>query len=227
MNKAFIIHLSKIDSSLTSAIQVKSELSNIGIDAELFEGTYGSDAEDIFNKEGRTVHPISFKGSPVDERYVGKMSKPGVMGCFYSHYQLWKKCAELNETICIFEDDIKIHRALIPVKFNDVLILTLGARKSERYESYLLNPVGTPAAVEYFNSSMPGTTGYMLTPTGANKLLTAYSRTFLASDNAMNRMIVDLKIHNYLVGTANLNKQSLTRSTGFWRKYNEEDFNNR
>lgn len=227
MFKSFIIHLSKIESSLTSAKQVKLELANIGIDAELFEGTYGSDAVSIFENENRTVHPISFKGLPVDERYVNKMSKPGVMGCFYSHYRLWKKCIELNETICVFEDDIKIHRPLIPVKFDDVLILTLGARKSERYESYLLAPSGEPKAVDYFNSSMPGTTGYMITPAGASKLVTAYKSTFLASDNAMNKMVVDLKVHNHLIGTANLDKHSLTRSTGFWKKYNDENTNNR
>lgn len=227
MTKAFIIHLSNISSSLDSATIVKEELLKIGITAELFEGTYGSDADPIFQSEGRTVHPTSFKGTPVDDRYVDKMNKPGVKGCFYSHYRLWKKCVELNETICIFEDDIKIHRPLIEVPFDDVLILTLGARKSDRYESYLYSPTGVPAAVYYHNVSMPGTTGYMITPTGAGKLLSAYEKTFLASDNAMNKMVVNLQIHNYLIGAATLDKKSLTRSIGFWKNYNEENINNR
>jgi hypothetical protein len=51
----------------------------------------------------------------------------------------------------------------------------------------------------------------MITPQGAKKLLTVYNKTFLASDNAMNVMVVDIKIHNYLVGTAYLDKKSLTR----------------
>jgi hypothetical protein len=34
-----------------------------------------------------------------------KMLRPGVLGCFYSHYRLWQKCIDLNEPIFIFEDD--------------------------------------------------------------------------------------------------------------------------
>jgi glycosyl transferase family 25 len=217
--KSFIIHLSKIPSSLESALQLQLDLKSIDIDAELFEGTYGSDAEEIFEKEGRQVHPTSFKGGAVDERYANKTKRPGVMGCFYSHYRLWQKCVELNEPICVFEDDVAIRRPLISVPFNDVLILTLGARKSEKYKQYLYDPSGDPKAEDYHNASMPGTTGYALTPQGAKKLLTVYNKTFLASDNAMNVMVVDIKIHNYLVGTANLEKKSLTRSTEFWNKF--------
>lgn len=226
--KSFIIHLSKIPSSLDSALQLQQDLKSIDIDAELFEGTYGSDAEEIFKKENRQVHPTSFKGTPVDERYTNKNNRPGVKGCFYSHYRLWKKCVELDETIIIFEDDVEIYRPLIPVEFEDVLILTLGARKSDRYREYLDNPTGAPKAEYYHNSSMPGTTGYLITPSGAQKLLDTYQTTFLASDNAMNVMVIDIKIHNYLVGTASLEKKSLTRAVDFWERFkNEKNINYR
>ena len=218
--KTFIIHLSKIPNSLESAIQLKIDLKSINIDAELFEGTYGNEAEEIFKKENRNIHPISFKGLPIDDHYIAKTSRPGVMGCFYSHYRLWKKCVELNEVICIFEDDVKIIRPLIPVEFKDILILTLGARKSDRYKQYLEDHDEEPKAEYYHNASMPGTTGYLISPEAAKKLLNTYKETFLASDNAINTMIVDIKIHNKLVGTANLEKKSLTRSTGFWEKFN-------
>lgn len=217
--KTFIIHLSKISSSLESALQLQQDLKSIDIDAELFEGTYGNDAVEIFANENRSVHPISFKGLEVDERYSNKAKRPGVMGCFYSHYRLWKKCVELNETICVFEDDVKIHRKLIPVEFTDVLVITLGARKSEKYKQYLTDPTGEPAAEQYHNSSMPGTTGYLISPQGAKKLLSAYKETFLASDNAMNTLVIDIKIHNYLVGTANIDKKSLTKASKFWKEF--------
>lgn len=219
MYKTFIIHLSKIPSSLESAKQLQQDLKSINIDAELFEGTYGNDTEEIFLNENRTVHPISFKGLGIDERYSNKAKRPGVMGCFYSHYRLWKKCLELNETICVFEDDVEIHRELIPVEFTDVLIITLGARKSEKYKQYLTDPTGEPQAEIYYNSAMPGTTGYLISPQGAKKLLDTYKETFLASDNAMNTMIVDIKIHNYLVGTANIDKKSLTKASKFWKSF--------
>jgi len=46
----------------------------------------------------------------IDEKDVPKLSRPGVIGCFYSHYNLWKRCVELNEPIMIFEDDVKFYR---------------------------------------------------------------------------------------------------------------------
>jgi glycosyl transferase family 25 len=217
--KSFIIHLSKIPSSLDSALQLQRDLKSIDIDAELFEGTYGSDAEELIKKENRTVHNINFKGNEIDERGIIKATRPGVIGCFYSHYRLWKKCAELNETLCIFEDDVKIIRPLIPIKFEDILVTVLGAKKNKKYIHYLQDPQGDPAAEEYYNSSMPGTPGYMITPQGAEKLLNCYKNTFLPSDNAINTSVVNIKIHNYLIGEANLEKKSLTKATTFWKEF--------
>jgi glycosyl transferase family 25 len=219
--KAFIIHLSKITSSLDSASKLKEDLKSIDIDAELFEGTYGNEAEELIKKENRSVHNISFKGFEIDERGIAKALRPGVIGCFYSHYRLWQKCLDLNETICIFEDDVNIIRPLIPVKFEDILITVLGARKNRKYLHYLQDPTGEPTAAEYLNSSMPGTPGYMITPQGANKLLNYYKNTFLPSDNAINKSVVDMKIHSYLIGEANLEKKSLTKSSKFWRAFDE------
>jgi GR25 family glycosyltransferase involved in LPS biosynthesis len=220
--KSFIIHLSKIASSLESAVKTQADLQAIGIDAELFEGTYGDEAEQIFAKEGRTVHPFDFNGNPIDEKDRGKAYRPGVMGCFYSHYRLWKKCAELNETIGIFEDDVNVMRPLVPVDFEDILVVVLGARKTTRYLHYLDNPESKFYAAEYINRSMPGTVGYLITPDAARKLLDCYKKTFLSSDNSINKGVVSIQIHSYLVGSANLDKQSLTSSKKFWIKYKEE-----
>jgi glycosyl transferase family 25 len=219
--KSFIIHLSKIPSSLDSALQLQKELKSIDIDAELFEGTYGSDAVELIKNENRTVHPTSFKGYNMDERSINKAMRPGVIGCFYSHYRLWQKCVALNETICIFEDDVTIVRPLTLVEFEDVLISVLGARKNRKYKHYLTDPQGTPAAKEYLNSSMPGTPGYLITPQGAKKLLDCYKTTFLPSDNAINKSAVNIQIHNYLIGEANLEKKSLTKASNFWTSFNQ------
>ena len=222
MYKTFIIHLSKIENSSGSAKQLQLDLKKYNIDAELFEGTYGSDAEQIFKEEHRVVHNTSFKGVDIDERSIAKALRPGVMGCFYSHYRLWKKCVELNETICIFEDDVNVIRPLIPVKFDDILVIVLGARKNRKYIHYLESPEGDPQAMEYFNSSMPGTPGYLITPQGAKKLLDCYTNTFLPSDNAINKSVVNIQVHSHLIGEANLEKKSLTKASNFWKSFINE-----
>ena len=225
--KTFIIHLSKIPSSLESALQLQEDLKSINLKAELFEGTYGNEAEELMKEENRVIHPVSFKGTLIDDHYIAKNNRPGVKGCFYSHYRLWQKCVDLDETICVFEDDVNIVRPLTMVDFEDVLIITLGARKSDRYKHFLYEPLGEPRAEYYHNSSMPGTTGYLISPQGAKKLLSTYKHTYLASDNAMNTMAIDIKIHSHLVGLASLDKKSLTRSTEFWNKFkNEKNSNN-
>lgn len=218
--KSFIIHLSKIDTSLQSALKTQQDLAVIGIEAELFEGTYGDEAEQIFAEEGRTVHPIDFRGNPIDERDVNKASgRPGVKGCFYSHYRLWEKCVELGETICVFEDDVTVLRPLVAVDFEDVLVIAMGSRKHDKYLHYIFDPTGEYHAAEYRHKSMPGTVGYMIKPAAAQKLLNYYQNTFLSSDNAINRCVVMIQIHSHIMGMAKVDKQSLTVSRKFWERY--------
>lgn len=223
--KNFIICLSKIETSLNTALKLKSQLDNFGHETELFEGTYGTDAVQMMEDEGRLAHPFGIKGpgenlEPL--KPTGKMSAPGVKGCFYSHYNLWKKCVELNEPIVIWEDDIVLSRSFQPVEWDDVLVVALGhPTKSLRYMQYLETPTGDPKAEEYHQSSMPGCCGYAIKPHAAKKLLKTYKNTYLPADNAINQYHVKIQIHNYIMGLALIKKdgkKSLTRTT-FWNTY--------
>lgn len=227
--KAFVIVLSKIPESLTTAQQTLSKLKKYGLDAELWEGTYGHEVEEIFAQEGRTLNPISFKGVPVDDEYRALCSRLGVMGCFYSHYRLWKHCVELNEPILIFEDDALLVRGFEPVQWRDVLLLATGKNVHvlDFYKEKLENPTGLPMAVNPKGKVMPGAVGYGLTPRGAAKLTEYYKTTYLPADNAMNTMVVKLQCHNYLMGRAATEKdgkKSLTK-TKMWAKI-KADANN-
>lgn len=224
--KNFIIHLPKIEASLTTALKLKKQLEEYNADVELFEGTYGVDAVKMMEEEGRLAHPHGIKGFSEDstpKEPDGKMASPGVRGCFYSHYNLWKKCVELNEPIIIWEDDIVLHRPYIPVEWDDVLIVALGhPKKSGKYIHYLENPEGTPEAEGYHQSSMPGCCGYAIKPHAAKKLVNIYSKTYLPADNAINQYYVKIQIHNYVMGkalTKKDGKKSLTR-TDYWNNKN-------
>lgn len=222
--KAFVIGLSRIPASMKSAEATVATLKSYGLDAEHWEGTYGHEAADIFAQEGRVLAEQSFKGRPVDDDYKESCSRPGVMGCFHSHYRLWKHCVDLNESILIFEDDVIFERSFIPVEWNDVLLLATGktVHTNEFYAEKLYNPSGTPAAVGFKGKVMPGAVGYGLTPQGAAKLTEFYQTTYLPADNAMNARVVDLQCHNYLMGRAATDidgKKSLTK-TKMWSKFN-------
>lgn len=223
--KSFIICLSKIESSLNTALALKSKLEEFNMPVELFEGTYGNDAIGMMEAEGRTVHPWGIKGpgNLIDSNHPSfeKLIRPGVKGCFYSHYKLWQKCVELNEPIIIWEDDIVLTRPFIPVDWGEVLVIALGHQtKSAKYMHLLETPTGVPAAVEYLQSSMPGCCGYAIKPDAAKKLLAEFHHTYLPADNAINQYIVNIEIHNYIMGIALVKKdgkRSLTTNTEIWK----------
>ena len=177
------------------------------------------------NREGRLLHPFGIKGPSEDMTPTvpsGKVASPGVRGCFYSHYNLWKKCVEIDEPIIIWEDDIVLSRPFEPIDWEDVLVVALGhPTKSERYMQYLESPKGEPRVEEYHQSSMPGCCGYAIKPHAAKKLLKTYSNTYLPADNAINQYHVKIQIHSHVMGIALIKKdgkKSLTR-TDFWESY--------
>lgn len=214
--KAFVITLSNIQSSLESGTQVIKDLKSFGVDANLFEGTYGNDAEIQFQKENRMLHP-----SLVDSPNNRKISSPGVKGCFDSHYRLWKHCLNTQESIMIFEDDVVLRRSFVPIEFTDILVLSINYdwKLLNCLKTYLEDDHDITEVVKYDTRVMPGASGYVITPNAAKKLLAAYNNTFMPADWAINKDICEIKIHPCLMGRSKMldEKESLTRSK-MWLK---------
>lgn len=157
----------------------------------------------------------------LDSKSLSKVSMPGVIGCFYSHLLLWLKCVELGQPIMIFEDDVKFYRTFYPVEWKDVLILSTGksAPEVDPWRTFLESPSGTPTAVDWNNSSMPGTSGYAIKPHAASALIKAYRNYYCPSDNAIHQFICKIQCHSYLMGRHKTDEEgnvSLTR-TKEWR----------
>jgi glycosyl transferase family 25 len=218
--KNFIICLSKIPDSLETATNLKTQLEDFGADVELFEGTYGNDAVTMMEEEVRTVHHRGIKGAiDLNSPWVGKISSPGIKGCFYSHFRLWHICAELNKPIIIWEDDIILTRKFFNVEWEDILVVALGhPNKSPRYRHLLDSPEGDPTALPYKNTSMPGCCGYAIKPHAAKKLIETYNKTFLPADNAINSTIVTIQIHSYVMGIAVVDGKISLTSSNAWKK---------
>lgn len=244
--KAFIIHLPEREHSVSYANKMLLELQSFGIDAHLHVGTNAEQAMHNVQKDKRMLFPFSIKNQDVskqemknfirpelwetfDNEYLykvsrrcrigdeaGKMSRPGVIGCFYSHYSLWQKCVELNEPIMIFEDDVKFYRGWTPVDWEDVLILSLGKSSflNEPYKTYLEKPHGSPQPMPWRQFSMPGASGYAIKPSAAQGLCKTYRNYFYPADNAINKSVCILQIHNHLMGRNTLPEEgniSMTR----------------
>jgi hypothetical protein len=228
--KAFVIHLPDRPHSVEHASYMVDTLQASGIDAELFVGTNGDQAVKLAQRAGKTLYPYSIKSRRLSDQEIkrmlrkehhesffvkhraeiyerqpigndkDKMSRPGVIGCFYSHYALWQKCVDLNEPIMIFEDDVKLYREYRPVEFDGVLILSLGKSSflKEPWKTYLENPSGTPYAAKWTNFSLPGASGYAIKPDAARGLIKFYKPYWYPADNAVNHFVCPVQIHNYL-----------------------------
>jgi GR25 family glycosyltransferase involved in LPS biosynthesis len=150
-----------------------------------------------------------YKRIEIGKQFQEKMSSPGVIGCFYSHYGLWKKCVELNEPIMIFEDDVKFYRSFEPVDWEDVLILALGKTTylNEPYKNYLENPIGNPQVINWRNHSMPGCVGYAIKPHAAKKLVKFWRPYWTPADNAINNSLCRIQMSTYQMGRTTLSEE--------------------
>lgn len=111
------------------------------------------------------------------------LTRPGVIGCFLSHYFLWKLCVEKNETIGIFEQDVVFHKPFANnVVFSEVLRLDRPKRDGTDF--------GTGIWWE-------GSHSYLVTPLGAKKLIDwAHNVGAFPSDIAIGTNVVDIKFNS-------------------------------
>jgi hypothetical protein len=67
------------------------------------------EVETFWGVDGRTITNNIWEQEGISPRLdKPTMNKPGVQGCFLSHWALWKKCVELHEPIIILEHDAVI-----------------------------------------------------------------------------------------------------------------------
>jgi GR25 family glycosyltransferase involved in LPS biosynthesis len=209
----YLIHLPNIKTSLDSALETKEQLEKIGINPIMFTGSFGPNIELLFAEQKRTIRNIeNFNStSPI------KIHGPGAKGVFHSHYRLWNICLELNEPIMIFEDDVKIYRPYTPIEFDEVLVLSLNYdwKMTFKYRKYLEENNDLTVPIEYRHPYMPGTSGYIIKPKAARKLVDYYdtTNTFIISDIAMSSDLINIEIHPQLIGRSKMvnEKKSLVR----------------
>ncbi|RPF67460.1 glycosyltransferase family 25 protein, partial [Helicobacter pylori] len=118
--------------------------------------------------------PCALKNFFYALKHCGKRMGFGELGCYASHYSLWQKCIELNEAICILEDDIVLkERFKESLEFCDKHINELGYIRLMHLEENVAKqktPVKGVSQILNFKDGI-GTQGYVLAPKAAQKLL--------------------------------------------------------
>jgi GR25 family glycosyltransferase involved in LPS biosynthesis len=201
IKKAFIISLRESSLSVTLAAECMEAAKLHGMDPYIWPATNGLYSQEIFKEEGipKLLH----------KKIV---ARPGVQGCFLSHYFLWKHCVTLNESVCILEHDGFFIRGLPPDVenyFTDVLNLDPSPQYDSNYDTLVKQSIDKE--ISYFNPTttkmgdsmkrakagtyVGGAYGYCITPSGAKKLINfAKTNGALPADKHMGQDIIDLKI---------------------------------
>ncbi len=110
--KNYIIYLPQYQSSCMMAARAIESGQKLGWDLELYEGVDG-------NKLDWKVTGLHINDK--DAKCRAMLERPGVRGCFMSHYKLWEHCLKTNTTIGIFEHDIEFVMPFSETKFKDIL----------------------------------------------------------------------------------------------------------
>ncbi|EDV27520.1 uncharacterized protein TRIADDRAFT_21834 [Trichoplax adhaerens] len=160
---------------------MKALLDEICLDAEFFEAIDGRQLnEEKIAKLGIQILPGYL--DPFHQRPM----KYGEIGCFLSHYQLWKKVIQFNySSILILEDDVKVkmgfHRQLSQV-MQEVQSLSLPWDIIYIGRKKLLSEAEIPvkgANYLIWPDYSYWTVGYILSASGAKKLLASQPLTHM------------------------------------------------
>jgi GR25 family glycosyltransferase involved in LPS biosynthesis len=195
--KAFVIILQESEHSRTVGKDTIDAANKFGVYPEVHNGVLGYNSPELFRKYGIT-------------RFLtyDLIDNPGHQGCFLSHFEVWMKCAKLNEPVIVLEHDGVFIRELpedILDRFDGVLKLDpfdvyAGIEKyNQKVQASLSEPVDVwhqPARSTWHGVGdfIWGGYGYIIKPHAAIALI-EFARTIGAAptDVHIGRNIVDIK----------------------------------
>lgn len=182
MTKIFVINL---ESSIERKENISRQLDELSLSFELFSAV-----------DGRTSPPhplLKYYNDNLSQTYRAKTLSAGQLGCYASHYLLWKKCVELNQPIIVIEDDALLFKEAflnflqnirdIPETVECVRLFSNKRRKYDSYEVFEVKSI----SIHKFTKGHMSATGYFLTPSGAKKLLNNSNEWYMAVDIYMDR----------------------------------------
>ena len=158
-------------------------------DCLLSAKTHNWEVETFWAINGKTLSLESWNSIGVKPLlHKGSMNKLGTWGCFFSHWNLWNKCVELNEPIIILEHDAIIETSWKNINASDALL--------KLHENYFY-----PDPNNWYDpnsgTGSSSTHAYYLTPDNAKRLI-HFSKTIggFATDRMIGNKVVNLQHSN-------------------------------
>lgn len=197
MIKSFVIVLQESEHSCKVGKETIEAANKFGIYPEVHNGVLGFNSPEVFRKYGIT-------------RFLTRdiIDQPGHQGCFLSHFEVWMKCAKLNEPVIVLEHDGVFIRQLP----EDILDRFDGVLKLDPYDVYdgvdayvkkVEDSLNTPVDVWHqparntwhgVGEFIWGGYGYIIKPNAAVALIDFARRIGAApTDVHIGRNLVDIK----------------------------------
>lgn len=219
--KSFVIYLKGIKESEDLASDCIKSAKEFNLTVEKFNGIHGNETiESTMNSY--SIFPFSPKM---------KKNRLGVKGCFLSHFLLWLKSVNLNESLMIFEHDAVLLREIpenIEEKFDEFLLLDPFNKFSSNYSySHYQSRFRKQEVIEYFNNQSKkkyglsseyamGLQAYIIKPKAASKLIEEVKeKGFYPADMQCNKDILNLETVNQSLASINPifynNKELMTK----------------
>jgi hypothetical protein len=204
--KTFTITLFDHDKSKELADKSVNSSLYHGYEATFFKAHSGTEAVEYLNSE--SVFPISNTSVPYFDLYKNWTKVSGTIGCFASHYNLWKICVELNEPIIIMEHDAIIKSSWTNLQWKDILHLDWEGsirRRQMRGVADHYNPVikdsiyrmGFSPQETYGLISMNCCYAYAIEPSAAITLISdAKNNGWFAADRFIREPLVEIHTIN-------------------------------
>lgn len=178
--KNYIIYLPDFKISTGYASYALKTGLHLGWEISLFEGINGKlvESNSDWNKWGISINNVNTKCRKL-------LQKPGVRGCFLSHWVLWNKCVDSGVPIGIFEHDIEFLKS--PIDFSTVDFPHI--LKLEGFELRSPRPAG-----QWYE----GARAYILKPEGAERLISwVKSNGCLPADVNIGDQILDITLYEH------------------------------
>lgn len=181
----FVINL---ESSIERKHHITKQLNSLKTKFNIFPAINGRDPEQKI---------LDMYDDVLSQEYRCKSLSKGQLGCYASHYLLWKKCVELNKPIIILEDDIvfdepnfKRFYNLAPQLNPKYECIRLFSNHRRKVSIQDIESIDTLTINRSNKGHMRGM-GYFLTPNGAKKFLQHSTKWYMAVDIYMDRFWIN------------------------------------
>lgn len=212
--KTFVVSLKRSNERRQKVLEI---LAGLSIKFEFYDAVDASDKSfDYVKKANPELTKKRFGYHLIDNE----------LACFASHFELWKKCVELDEPIWILEDNITTTPTLLKYlgKLSELTekyqLLKLSSRRNKQHT--IIEKIDSTTNIVRYKKYGYGTQSYTITPQAAQKLINGAGQFIEPVDNYMEKTwkhgvstycflpnIIDRANVKSTIGSARKNKSGL------------------